>query len=225
MCPDVHVTSNVELRNNVRLLLNVELRNYVISHQIVERRVTSDCYLNIELLVNIPITIILYNRHPSLPSPPLPSPPLSSPPLPSPPLPLSPTSPPHPLSPPSLRPLPTLSPPTSLPPLPSLQQINCPFQPKQSPSIFSSENKFTLKCNVKSNVGLLKFSFLFELHCANIYMLAAICIQSLTLNKIIIPLILVGSSSLLFLHLFPLLCGVDVSCETPTYRLVLRILP
>ena len=42
MCRDVHVTSNVELRNNVRLLLNVELRNYVIS-----RRVTSDCYLNI----------------------------------------------------------------------------------------------------------------------------------------------------------------------------------
>ena len=40
-------SSNVELRNNVRLLLNVELRNYVISHQIVERRVTSDCYLNI----------------------------------------------------------------------------------------------------------------------------------------------------------------------------------
>ena len=37
----------VELRNNVRLLLNVELRNYVISRQIVERRVTSDCYLNI----------------------------------------------------------------------------------------------------------------------------------------------------------------------------------
>ena len=30
----VHVTPNVELRNNVRLLLNVELRNYVI---------TSDC--------------------------------------------------------------------------------------------------------------------------------------------------------------------------------------
>ena len=28
MC--VHVTSNVELRNNVRLLLNVELRNWVI---------------------------------------------------------------------------------------------------------------------------------------------------------------------------------------------------
>ena len=45
--PHVHVTSNVELRNNVRLLLNVELRNYVISCQIVERRVTSDCYLNI----------------------------------------------------------------------------------------------------------------------------------------------------------------------------------
>ena len=38
--PDVHVTSNVKLRNNVRLLLNVELRNYVISRQIVERRVT-----------------------------------------------------------------------------------------------------------------------------------------------------------------------------------------
>ena len=33
---DVHVTSNVELRNNVRLLLNVDLRN-----------ITSDCYLNI----------------------------------------------------------------------------------------------------------------------------------------------------------------------------------
>ena len=27
--PDVHVTSNVELRNNVRLLLNVDLLNYV----------------------------------------------------------------------------------------------------------------------------------------------------------------------------------------------------
>ena len=37
---DVHVTSNVELRNNVRLLLNVELRNFVISRQIVERRLT-----------------------------------------------------------------------------------------------------------------------------------------------------------------------------------------
>ena len=34
MCRDVHVTSNVELRNNVRLL-NVELRNYVMSRQIV----------------------------------------------------------------------------------------------------------------------------------------------------------------------------------------------
>ena len=31
----------------ITLLLNVELRNYVISRQIVERRVTSDCYLNI----------------------------------------------------------------------------------------------------------------------------------------------------------------------------------
>ena len=38
--PDAHVTSNVELRNNVRLLLNLELRNYVISRQIVEHRVT-----------------------------------------------------------------------------------------------------------------------------------------------------------------------------------------
>ena len=37
VCRDVHP----------RLLLNVELRNYVISRQIVERRVTSDCYLNI----------------------------------------------------------------------------------------------------------------------------------------------------------------------------------
>ena len=43
--PDVHVTSNVELRNNVGLLLNVELRNYVISRQIV--CFLSDCYLNI----------------------------------------------------------------------------------------------------------------------------------------------------------------------------------
>ena len=34
VCWDVHVTSNVELRNYVRLL-NVELRNYVISRQIV----------------------------------------------------------------------------------------------------------------------------------------------------------------------------------------------
>ena len=32
MCRDVHVTSHVDLRNNVRLLLNVELRN-----------ITSDC--------------------------------------------------------------------------------------------------------------------------------------------------------------------------------------
>ena len=89
--------------------------------------------------------------------------------------------------------------------------------------IFSSANNFTLKCNVKPNV--LKFTFTFKLHCANIYMLAAICIQSLTLNTMIIPLILVGSSSLLLLHLFPLLCGVDVSCETPTSRPVLRVLP
>ena len=54
--------------------------------------------------------------------------------------------------------------------------------------IFSSENNFTLKCNIKRNV--LKFTF--KLHCAN-YMLAAICIQSLTLNTMIIQLILVGS--------------------------------
>ena len=36
-CPR-HVERRVS--NNVRLLLNVELRNYVISRQIVERRVT-----------------------------------------------------------------------------------------------------------------------------------------------------------------------------------------
>ena len=42
MCVDVHVTTNAELRNYVRLLLNVELRNCVISRQIViERRVIS----------------------------------------------------------------------------------------------------------------------------------------------------------------------------------------
>ena len=35
VCRYVHVTSNVELRSNVRLLLNVEIRNYVISRQIV----------------------------------------------------------------------------------------------------------------------------------------------------------------------------------------------
>ena len=44
---DVSPHVHVELRNSVRLLLNVELRNYVISRQIVECRVTSDCYLNI----------------------------------------------------------------------------------------------------------------------------------------------------------------------------------
>ena len=55
---------------------------------------------------------------------------------------------------------------------------------------------------------------------------AAVKIQSLTLNTMITQLILVGSSSLLLLvFLFPLLCGVDVSCETPPSRLVLRILP
>ena len=32
---DVHVTSNVEFRNKVILLLNVDLRNYVILRQIV----------------------------------------------------------------------------------------------------------------------------------------------------------------------------------------------
>ena len=50
-------TSNVELRNNVRLLLNVELRNYVISRQIVERRVTSECYLNIVVSQGSPLTL------------------------------------------------------------------------------------------------------------------------------------------------------------------------
>ena len=54
-CRDVHVTSNVELRNNVRLLLNVDLRNYVISRQIASDTTNSL----------------------SFPSPPLPSPPLA----------------------------------------------------------------------------------------------------------------------------------------------------
>ena len=41
MCVSIHVTSDVELRNYVRLLFNVELRNYVISrHIVIERRVT-----------------------------------------------------------------------------------------------------------------------------------------------------------------------------------------
>ena len=80
----------------------------------------------IGLLVNIPITICI-TVIPPLHSPPLPY--LPTPPLPHPPS--LPTSSLHPLSPPSLRPLPTLCPPPSLP---SLQQIHCPFQPKQSPS-------------------------------------------------------------------------------------------
>ena len=69
--------------------------------------------------------------------------------------------------------------------------------------LFSSENNFTLTCNVKPNV--LKFTFTFKLHCANIDMLAAIGstlyvtavnngqLISLTLNTMIITLILVGS--------------------------------
>ena len=65
------------------------------------------------------------------------------------------------------------------------------YRPITKYYIFSSENNFTLKCNVKPNV--LKFTFTFKLHCANIYMLAAICIQSLTLNTMVIPLFLVGS--------------------------------
>ena len=51
MCRDVYVTSNVELRNNVRLLLNVELRNYVI--------ITSDCYLNIMVSLDCYRTYLL----------------------------------------------------------------------------------------------------------------------------------------------------------------------
>ena len=35
------------MRMCVHVTSNVELRNYVISRQIVERRVTSECYLNI----------------------------------------------------------------------------------------------------------------------------------------------------------------------------------
>ena len=122
MC--VHVTSNVELRNNVRLLLNVELRN-----------ITSDCLTSsyvrmlfkycgiIGLLVNIPITICITVIPPLSylpPHPPsLPTLPLS----PSPSLTPLPPSLPHVPSPPSLRPLPTLSPPSSLP-LPSLPPTN-----------------------------------------------------------------------------------------------------
>ena len=34
-----------------------------------------------------------------------------------------------------------------------------------------------------------------------------------------------GSRPSLLLHLFPLLCGVDVSCETPPSRRVFRVLP
>ena len=79
---------------------------------------------------------------PSHPSPPLPAPPLLSPPLPSPPLP----SPTPPLPYPAL-PYPPFTSPPSLPPSlsPSLplvtQQIHCPFQPKQSPSIFICTGK------------------------------------------------------------------------------------
>ena len=73
----------------------------------------------IGLLVNIPITICI-TVIPPLPSPPLPLP--SSPPLPT----LS-AHPPSVTSPPSL-------PHPPFPSLPSLQQIHCPFQPKQSPS-------------------------------------------------------------------------------------------
>ena len=79
----------------------------------------------IGLLLNIPITICITVIPPL---PPHPSPPSLSP---HPPSLLHPPSLPHIPSPPSLRPLPTLSPPSSLP---SLQQIHCPFQPKQSPS-------------------------------------------------------------------------------------------
>ena len=100
----------------------------------------------IGLLVNIPITICItvIPPLPSLPPHPPSSPSLSPHPPSLPTLPLSLTLP---LSPPALsppRPLPTLSPhPPSVPPtlsppssLPSLQQIHCPFQPKQSPSYY-----------------------------------------------------------------------------------------
>ena len=137
MCRDVHVTSNVELRNNVRNLLNVELRNYVISRQIVERQVTSDCYLNIVvifgLLVNIPITICI-TVIPPLPSPPLPY------------LPPHPTPP----SPPSLSSIPSLSPHTpSLPHVPSPPSLSTlppspphPLSPILPSPPFPPSNKF-----------------------------------------------------------------------------------
>ena len=70
--------------------------------------------------MNIPIR--MYNSHPSLP----------------PPLTYLPPSPPPSLSPP--HPLPTLplSPPH--PPFPPSNKCNCPFQPKQSPSLFISNS-------------------------------------------------------------------------------------
>ena len=83
----------------------------------------------------------MYNSHPSPPSPPSslpPSPPLPCPPLPSPPLPSS--------------PLPSLP---SLPPsLPlETQQIHCPFEPKQSPSVDVFPVKITL-VNYSYNVTI-----------------------------------------------------------------------
>ena len=43
MCRDVHVTSNVELGNNVRLLLNVELRNRAVSRERLHFLASENC--------------------------------------------------------------------------------------------------------------------------------------------------------------------------------------
>ena len=97
----------------------------------------------IGLLVNIPITICI-TVIPPLPSRPLLTLPLSLPTLPLSPSPsLSPHPPslPHVPSPPSLPhvPSPPSLPHPPFPSLPSLQQIDCPFQPKQSPSYLTPE--------------------------------------------------------------------------------------
>ena len=56
-------------------------------------------------------------------------------------------------------------------------------------------------------------------------------VYSMQVNHFMYPVVLLTilwffhKPLLLLLHLFPLLCGVDVSCETPPSRPVLRILP
>ena len=96
---------------------------------------------------------------PSPPSPPLPAPPLLSPPVPSPSLPTPSPVLPYPTLPSPTPPLPypTLPspplPPSLSPSLPLVtQQIHCPFQPKQSPSIFIyTGNKIASAFNIRSH--------------------------------------------------------------------------